>query len=173
MQVAETASALGVAPATTDTKHMTLVAFSGDMDKLLAALSIASSAAATGSSVTIFFTFWGLSAIRKEKRYGGKRVLDRMLNLLLPSRSTGTGLSRMNMLGAGPRFFRFLMKRKNVADVDQLVATCRMLGVRLIACSTSMEVMGIDEAELVDGVEFGGATACVQDLFDARATLFV
>ena len=155
------------------TRQMTLVVFSGDMDKLMAALSIATTAAAAGSSVTMFFTFWGISALRKSKRLRKKSVLDRMLNLMLPSRATKTGMSRMNMLGAGPRFFRFLMKKKNVADVDQLVEVARSVGVRMLACTMSMDVMGIATDELEDGVEFAGAMSCVHELFQSEATLFV
>lgn len=152
---------------------MTLVVFSGDMDKLMAAFSIATTAAATGAKVTMFFTFWGLSALRRAKRYGGKGAFERMLNLMLPGRNDRTGLSRMNMFGLGPRFFRFLMKRKKVADVDELASTAQAVGVRLVACTMSMDVMGIHVSELTEGVQLAGATSCVQDLFESSATLFV
>ena len=163
----------GVAAPPVAAKRMTLVVFSGDMDKLLAALSIASTAAAAGTRVTLFFTFWGLTAVRARKRLRGKGVLERMLNLMLPGRANRTKLSRMNMLGAGPRFFRHIMKRKHVADVDALVATARSVGVELVACTMSMDVMGIAADELVEGVEQAGATACVRDLLASEATLFV
>ncbi len=100
-------------------------------------------------------------------------MLDRALNLMLPARANRTQMSRMNMFGAGPRFFRFLMARKHVADVDELVATASALGVRLMACTMSMDVMGIERSELIDGVEYAGAAGCVQDLFASDATLFV
>lgn len=159
--------------ATPRARAMTLVAFSGDMDKLMAGLSIATTAAATGAEVNVFVTFWGLSAVRARKTMKGKSALERMLNLLLPGRGTRTGLSRKNMLGVGPRFFRTIMKQKNVADIDELVAAAQAVGVRFTACAMSMDVMGIERGELIDGVEVAGATACVQNLMSSEATLFV
>lgn len=152
---------------------MTIVAFSGDMDKLMAGLSIATTAAATGAKVDVFLTFWGLSAVRRRKSMKGKSALERMLNVLLPGRATGTGLSRKNMLGIGPRFFRVIMKKKNVADIDELVAAASAVGVCFTACSMSMDVMGIDPEELLEGIEVGGATGCVQRLMSSEASLFV
>lgn len=154
-------------------RTLTLVAFSGDMDKLMAGLSIATTAAATGADVNVFVTFWGLSAVRARKSMKGKSALERMLNVLLPGRGTRTGLSRKNMLGLGPRFFRTIMKQKNVADIDELVAAAQAVGVRFTACAMSMDVMGIERSELIDGVDIGGATACVQNLMSSEATLFV
>ena len=161
------------APQAAAQRKMTLVCFSGDMDKLMAALSIATTAAASGAKVTIFFTFWGLSAVRTHKRFSGKGLVERMLNTMLPARSNRTGMSRMNMLGMGPRFFRFVMRKKNVADIDALVDAARLVGVELVACTMSMDVMGIGPDELVDGVSQAGATSCVQNLFSSGATLFV
>lgn len=163
----------GSVPSSTGPKSMTLIAFSGDMDKLLAALSIASSAAAMGVDVTIFFTFWGLSALRRRKSYRGKTFLHRALNALLPSTARRLSLSRKNMLGAGPAFFRVLMKKKHVGNVHELVETAQQMGVRLIACTMSMDVMGLSEDELVDGVCMGGAAACVRDMMRSESTLFV
>ena len=162
-----------VEPARPTQRGMTLVAFSGDMDKLMAALSIASTAAATGANVTVFCTFWGLCALRRRKRLRGKSWLERMLNMMLPASADRTALSRMNMAGFGPRFFRVIMKRKHVADVDQLVATAQSVGVRFVACKMSMDVMGIEADELCDGVEISGATACVQTMFASHTSLFV
>ena len=152
---------------------MTLAVFSGDMDKLLAALSIASSAAAMGIEVSIFFNFWGLSALRSKKSYRDKPILQRILNVLLPSRANQLPMSRKNMLGAGPLFFRRIMKTKNVADVGELVETARSLGVRLIACTMSMDVMGIAPEELIEGVEMGGAAGCVKDMLHSETALFI
>ncbi|MEZ5975507.1 MAG: DsrE/DsrF/DrsH-like family protein [Planctomycetota bacterium] len=156
-----------------DDKRITIVAFSGDMDKLLACLSLANSAAAMGREVTIFFTFWGMSAIRKRKAYSKKPWLDRILTFMLPAHASSVGMSRMNMLGAGPLFFRHLMRRKNVSGVAQLVETAQALGVEMIACSMSMDVMGIQSDELIEGVHHGGAAACVQDICGSGTALFI
>ena len=152
---------------------MTIVVFSGDMDKLLAAMSIASTAAAMGVHTSLFFTFWGISALRKRKSYGGKPILQRMLNTLLPAQANKLSLSRKNMLGAGPTFFRQVMKRSNVSNVHKLVETARSAGVRFVVCTMSMEVMGIRSDELIDGLEFGGAAGCVRDLMRSKSSLFI
>ena len=154
-------------------KRMTLIAFSGDMDKLMAAMSLATTAAAAGTRVTVFFTFWGITALRARKTFRGKGLLERMMNVMLPGRPNRTGLSRMNMWGAGPRFFREIMRRKHVADVDALVETARLVGVELIACTMSMDVMGISADELTDGVQQSGAAVCVKELLRSDATLFI
>ena len=152
---------------------MTMVIFSGDMDKLMAAMSIASSAAAMGVDVTLFFTFWGISALRRKKVYRGKPVLDRLLNTLLPARASHLSMSRKNMLGAGPLFFRHMMKRKNVANVQDLIQVAQATGVKMVVCAMSMEVMGLTSDELIDGLEYGGAASCVNDMMNSSSSLFI
>lgn len=153
--------------------RMTIVAFSGDMDKLIACMSIANSAAAMGKKVTVFFTFWGMSAIRRRRSYGSKPWLDRALTFMMPARGSAVGLSRMNMFGAGPRFFRHLMNKKKVAGVEQLIQTGLEMGIDMVACSMSLDVMGIGKDELIDGVQFGGAAACVRDISKSGSALFI
>ncbi len=154
-------------------RSMTFVAFSGDMDKLVAVLSMAASAAAMGVEVSIFFSFWGIPALRCKKRYRGKSIMHRMLNKMLPAHASRLSLSRMNMFGLGPVFFRHVMKKKNVANVHDLVATAQAVGVQLVACTMSMDVMGILPEELIDGVELGGAAACVKNVANSDSALFV
>ncbi|MEE2941747.1 MAG: DsrE/DsrF/DrsH-like family protein [Planctomycetota bacterium] len=154
-------------------KKLTLIAHSGDLDKLLATMSLACTAAAMGTRVHIFFTFWGVMALRKHRSFRGKSALHRMLNALLPSRARRLPLSRKNMAGMGPVFFRHLMGKKNVANVDDLVAVAKDCDVRLIACAMSMDVMGIHHDELVDGVEIGGAVACVGDLLTSDSSFLI
>lgn len=154
-------------------QRMTIVAFSGDMDKLFATLSIASTAAAMGSEVTVFATFWGLHSLRAQRSFSAKSMTERAISVMLPRRTNNAGLSRMNMLGLGPRFFRSVMKRKNVAQLEELIATSKAVGVRFVACSMSMDVMGIREDELLDGIELAGAATCVQDMMRSRASLFI
>ncbi|MCB9888349.1 MAG: DsrE/DsrF/DrsH-like family protein [Planctomycetes bacterium] len=154
-------------------KALTIVAFSGDMDKLLATLMLANTAAASGVRVQLFFTFWGVAALRRRALYRGKGLCARMLTFMLPSGANKLGTSKMNMLGIGPRFFRYLMRHKKVDDVPAALLRSRALGVRLLACTTSMDLMGIGTDELVDGVECAGAPTCLQQLLDSDSTLFI
>lgn len=152
--------------------RVTIVAFSRDFDKVLTTLLIATGAAAMGSEVSVFFAFWGLTMLKKRgAKKRGKALTAKMLAAMLPSGSGGT--SQMNMFGIGPAFFQFLMKKKNVASIDDLMSVARESGVKLIACRMSMDVMGIDESELIDGVEVGGVASMLGDACDSRATFFV
>ena len=151
----------------------TIIAFSGDMDKLFATFVIATGAAATGMEVSIFFTFWGLNAIRQRAVLKGKGLCEKLMALMLPSGPARLGTSRMNMFGAGPVFFRYVMKKRNVQSLPDLVAMAREAGVRLVACQTSIEVMGIRKEELIDGVEFGGVATYLADARDSRISLFI
>ena len=154
-------------------KKLTLIAHSGDLDKLLTTMSLACTAAAMGTRVHVFFTFWGVMALRKKKSLRGKSALHRMLNALPPSRASHLPLSRKNMAGMGPVFFRHLMGKKKVSNVDELVVVARECGVHLIACAMSMDVMGIQPDELVDGIEIGGAAACVGDLMTSDSSFLI
>jgi len=151
----------------------TIIAFSGDMDRLFATFAIATGAAATGMQVSIFFTFWGLNAIRRRTIVRGKSLCEKLMALMLPSGPARLGTSKMNMLGAGPAFFRHVMRKRNVQSLPDLVATAKEAGVRLVACQTSMDVMGIRKEELLDGVEFGGVATYLADARDSRITLFI
>lgn len=151
----------------------TIIAFSGDMDRLYAALVIATGAAAMGMEVSIFFTFWGLNAIRKRRSFRGKGICQALLALCLPARPNGLPTSRLNLLGIGPRLFGYMIRKKNLADVAELIQTARRLGVRLIACQSSMELMGITADELLDGIGYGGVATYIGQARDARICLFV
>ena len=151
----------------------TIIAFSGDMDKLFATFVLATGAAAAGMQVSIFFTFWGLNAIRQKALLRGKTLYGKLMALMLPSGPARLGTSRMNMLGMGPAFFRYVMKKRNVQSLPDLVAMARQAGVRLVACQTSMEVMGIRKEELIDGVETGGVATYLADARDSRISLFI
>lgn len=151
-----------------------LVVFSGDLDKLLAALSIATGAAASGLETTLFFTFWGLSALKKKG--GGqkaKTLKQRMFSLMTPSSTQGMGVSKMNYLGVGAQMLRSMMKDANVDSVEKLVELARELGVKMVACTMSMDVMGVAKEELIDGVELGGAASFLGEASRSRVTLFI
>ncbi len=150
-----------------------LLVFSGDLDRMLAAFIIASSAAAMGLKVTMYFTFWGLVALKKKTIFAGKSLPEKMLAAFTPSSPWAAGTSKLHMLGAGPVMLKSIMKQKNVETLPGLIATARELGVRLIACQMSMDIMGIRADELLDDIEFAGAAAYVGEASSSRVTLFI
>ena len=151
----------------------TLVAFSGDMDKLLAAFVIAAGAATMGMEVSMYFTFWGLTVLKKRTCFKGKPFLDKLTALMLPAGPDHLGTSRLNLMGMGPAFFGYVMKKRNVASLRDLIDMAKASGVRLIACQMAMEVMGITRDELIGDLEFGGVATYLADAGDARITLFI
>lgn len=152
----------------------TIVVFSGDLDKAIASFIIATGAASMGRKVTMFFTFWGLNILRKPKRVKVKKgLLDKIFGMMMPRGSTKLGLSRMNMAGMGPRMIRMVMNKKNISSLEALMAQARMLGIRLVACQMSMDVMGIKKEELVDGVEIGGVASYLAAAEEGNVNLFI
>jgi len=154
-------------------RKTTIIAFSGDMDKLLAAFVIATGAAAMGFGVSIFFTFWGLCALKKESLFKGKSLTEQMITALLSSGPGSLPVSRMNMLGLGGPFFRRVMKKKGVISLEELIDLARESDVRMIACEMSMAVMGIRREELLDCVELGGVATYLADASESGITLFL
>lgn len=152
----------------------TIVVFSGDLDKAIASFIIANGAAAMGKKVTMFFTFWGLNILRKPEGASVKKpLLDRMFGMMMPRGSTRLGLSRMNMLGIGPKMIRHVMRKKNVDSLEALIGQAKLAGVRLVACQMSMDVMGIKPEELIDGVEIGGVATYLDAAEDSNVNLFI
>lgn len=153
--------------------RVSLVVFSGDLDKVLAGFVMATGAAAIGMEVSIFFTFWGLSALKKGRRLQGKNVLEKAFGLLTPGGSQSLGLSQRNFAGVGARLMRKMMRDKQIASLEELVQMARDMGVRFVACQMSMDVMGITQAELLDGVELGGVATFLGDATRSKASLFI
>jgi len=153
--------------------RVTIVAFSGDMDKLIAALIIATGAMTMGMEVSMYFTFWALAALKKKSSLKGKLITDKLVALMLPSSPAHLGTSKMNMLGIGPTFFKYVMKKKNMMSLPDLISLARETGIRIIACQMAMEVMGIAKEELLDGLDFGGVATYLADARDSRVTLFI
>lgn len=152
----------------------TLVVFSGDLDKAIAAFIIANGAASMGRKVTVFFTFWGLNILRKAQRAKlRKDFLSRMFGMMMPRGSGKLKLSRMNMAGAGPKLIRYLMKKKNVSSLEELISQAEAAGVELVACNMSMDLMGIKKEELLDGVKIGGVASMLASAEDSDMSLFV
>jgi CoA-disulfide reductase len=152
----------------------TLVVFSGDLDKAIASFIIANGAAAMGRKVTMFFTFWGLNVLRKhEKANVKKNFMDKMFGMMMPRGSKKLKLSKMNMLGMGPKMIRMVMKNKNIDSLEALIEQAKKNGVRLVACNMSMDVMGITKEELIDGVELGGVAAYLGAAEESNVNLFI
>jgi peroxiredoxin family protein len=166
-------AAVEEAVAKAQTKGVTIVVHSGDFDKLMAAFIIATGAAASGKEVSMFFTFWGLNALKNGRRTPGKSILERMASWMTPRDPNAAPCSRMNFFGMGPRFFRTLMKRNNVQPLSEMVETASQLGVRLIACRMSMGIMGVREAELLDDIDYGGVATYLCNASDANLNLFI
>jgi peroxiredoxin family protein len=152
----------------------TIVVFSGDLDKALTAFVLATGAAAAGLETSMFFTFWGLSVLRKKGAPGGpKNLAERILALMTPGSSHGLGTSRMNYFGLGAVMLRKLMKDKGIASLEELMALARELDVKMIACTMSMDAMGLRREELMDGLSFGGVATYMADAARSRVTLLV
>ncbi len=151
----------------------TMVVFSGDMDKAMASLIIATGAASMGKDVTMFFTFWGLNILRKEGVKVEKDALETMFSKMMPEGSKKLKLSNMNMGGMGTKMMNYVMKKKNVDNVDTLLKNALEMGVNLVACAMSMDIMGIKEEELIDGVEIAGVASYLAKTDDASLNLFI
>jgi len=151
-----------------------LVVFSGDLDKVFAAFVIATGAAAAGLETSIFFTFWGLSVLKKKGAAGGpKSIMERMFALMTPSSSESLGTSKMNFFGMGAVMLRKMMADKQIVSLEEMMQLARELGVKMIACTMSMDAMGVSKAELVDGLEYGGVATYMADAANSRVTLFI
>lgn len=151
-----------------------LVVFSGDLDKVLASFIIANGGAAMNRPVTMFFTFWGLNALRKSENVKVKKTfIDKLFGSMMPRGSRKLKLSKMNMAGIETKMMKKVMNDKNVDSLEILMKKAIDNGVRLVACTMSMDIMGITKDELIDGVEFGGVASYLADAEDANVNLFV
>ncbi len=154
--------------------NKTMVVFSGDLDKAIAAFIIANGAVAMGSKVTILFTFWGLNIIRKPEKVSVKKgMIDSMFGFMMPRGSKKLRLSQMNMMGLGAKMIRSVMKNKNISSLEDLIKSAIDSGVEVVACSMSMDVMGITEAELIDGVTIGGVGYYLGETENSNVNLFI
>jgi peroxiredoxin family protein len=151
-----------------------LVVFSGDLDRVMAAFVIATGAAAAGLQTSMFFTFWGLSALKKKgARASGKGFKQRMFSLMTPEGTEGLGTSKLNFFGIGAAMLRSMMKEKGIASLEELMGMARELGVTMTACTMSMDAMGIVKEELVGGLEYAGVATFMADASRARVSLFI
>jgi NADPH-dependent 2,4-dienoyl-CoA reductase/sulfur reductase-like enzyme/peroxiredoxin family protein/rhodanese-related sulfurtransferase/TusA-related sulfurtransferase len=157
-----------------DGEGATLVVFSDDFDKAIASLVIANSAAFAGKKVSMFFTFWGLNLIKKHIQVSVKKdFMGKMFSRMLPKNSTDLKLSKLNMLGLGPRLMRKRMKTLNIDSLEEMFQVAIENGVELIACQMSMDVMGVKKEELIDGVVVGGVATYLGEANQSRVNLFI
>ena len=151
----------------------TIVVFSNDLDKALASFIIANGAKASGKDVTMFFTFWGLNILRKSNVSVKKGFIDKMFGFMMPKGAEKLTLSKMNMGGMGSAMMKWVMKNKNISTLSELIQQAQDSGVKFIACNMSMDVMGIKEEELIDGVEISGVAKYISESNNANSNLFI
>jgi peroxiredoxin family protein len=152
----------------------TIVLFSGDLDKAMAAFIIANGAAAYDQEVTIFFTFWGLNTLRKDEGVKVKKGwLEKAFGWMMPRGAKKLGLSKMNFMGIGPEMMKHVMKKHNAMTLPQLIELAQEQGVKLVACTMTMDLLGLQKEELMDGLEYAGVAAYLGDAANAKVNLFI
>ena len=152
---------------------LTIVVFSGDLDKAIAAFIIANGALTMGKKVTMFFTFWGLSILKRKDINSNKTFIEKMFSFMLPKNSKELPISKMNMFGTGSKMIRWIMKKKNIMSLETLMIESAKNGANLVACTMSMDVMGIKKEELIDNVSFGGVGQYLGEADKANKNLFI
>ena len=150
------------------------VVFSGDLDKAIAAFIIANGALAMGQKVSMFFTFWGLNMLRRhDAPPRDKKLMDRMFAMMMPSGSDHLPLSQMNMAGMGPKMIKDVMRQHNVPTLEELMISAREGGAQLVACTMTMDLLGIAESDLQEGIDFGGVATFLGEAQKSGTTLFI
>ncbi len=155
---------------------LSMIVFSGELDKVLASFIIATGAVAMGMDVVMFFTFWGTPILRdKNKKVGGKDFMGKMFENMLPKGSRELKLSKMNMGGVGTAMMKSLMKKKNVASLDQMLELSAEVGVRIVICEMSMDLMGFKREEMIDypNLSYGGVAKFLEEAMSSRIQLFI
>lgn len=164
---------LETAPAQDIEDRLAMVVFSGDLDKAIAAFIVATGAAAMGLEVSMFFTFWGLNIVKKQKNFEGKNLLEKGFTAMLPAGTGQLQLSQMNFFGAGAKIIRKLMNDHEVSSLEEFVEMAQEFGVRMVACDMSRELLGIRDDELIEDLEFGGVASFMGDAARSKVTLFI
>lgn len=155
-------------------KKTTIILFSGDYDKAMAAFIIANGAAAYDHEVTIFATFWGLNAFRKEEQVSvEKGFLEKMFGKMMPRGANKMGLSKMNFAGMGPKMIKHIMKKHNALSTPELIEMAKEQDVKLVACTMTMDLLGLHKEELIDGLEYAGVGAYLADAEEGNVNLFI
>jgi peroxiredoxin family protein len=151
-----------------------IVVFSGDMDKVLAAFILATTAASMNMDVKMFFTFWGLNVLRKKKFTSGKNILQKMMNFMNKSGAGRLPLSKFNMLGMGPAMMKIMMKQSKVPSIEEFVKMAKNMEVQLIACTTTFGFMGFKKEDFIEGVDlFAGAATFLGEVREGKISYFI
>lgn len=155
-------------------KRTTIVLFSGDYDKAMAAYIITNGAAAYDHEVTIFHTFWGINTLRKQKPADVKKgILEKMFGWMMPRGAERLGLSKMQMAGMGPRMIKHVMNKHNALTLTQLIEMAQEQDIKLVSCTMTMDLLGLQKEELLDGIEYAGVAAYLADAEDGNVNLFI
>lgn len=155
-------------------KRTTIVLFSGDYDKAMAAYIIANGAAAYDHEVTIFHTFWGINALRKQEPVAVKKgFLEKMFAKMMPRGAEKLGLSKMQMLGMGPKMIKHVMNKHNALTLTQLIEMAQEQDIKLVTCTMTMDLLGLQQEELLDGIEYAGVAAYLADAEEGNVNLFI
>ncbi|WP_059172627.1 DsrE/DsrF/DrsH-like family protein [Bacillus sp. FJAT-27445] len=155
-------------------KKTTIILFSGDYDKAMAAYIIANGAAAYDHEVTIFHTFWGLNALRKDEPIHTKKsFMEKMFGWMMPRGADKLGLSKMNFAGMGPKMIKEVIKKHNAMTLPQLIEMAREQDIKLTACTMTMDLLGLKEEELLDNIEYAGVAAYLANAEDGNVNLFI
>lgn len=155
-------------------KKTNIILFSGDYDKAMAAYIIANGAAAYDHEVTIFHTFWGLNALRKEELVPVKKgFMEKMFAKMMPRGADNMGLSNMHFAGMGPKLIKNVMKKHNAVPLPNLIEMAQEQDIKLVACTMTMDLLGLQQEELLDGIEYAGVAAYLADAEDGNVNLFI
>jgi peroxiredoxin family protein len=173
--MSETTLAEAMTDETVVKTRKTIILFSGDFDKVMAAFIIANGAAAMDDDVTMFFTFWGLNALRRPEKIAtsGKTPLQKAFAIMMPRGPGRLRLSHMNFAGAGPQLMQRMMRQQKVMPLQDLIDSAREQGVKMVACAMSMDIMGLKPEELIDDLEFAGVASYLGDADEANVNLFI
>lgn len=175
-QVADLKAQLESLSKNTQENKLSMIVFSGDLDRALASLIIATGAVAMGMEVVLFFTFWGTPLLRdKNKKIGGKDVMGKMFGTMLPKGTDDLKLSKMNMAGMGTMMMKSLMKKKNVASLEDMLSLADELGVKIFICEMSMDLMGFKREEMIDysNLDYAGVATFLAEAQNSKIQLFI
>ncbi|WP_062354266.1 DsrE/DsrF/DrsH-like family protein [Bacillus kwashiorkori] len=155
-------------------KTTNIILFSGDYDKAMAAYIIANGAAAYDHKVTIFHTFWGLNALRKDEALKTEKgFLEKMFGKMMPRGADKMGISKMNFAGIGPKLIKKVIKKHNALTLPQLIEMAQEQEIKLVACTMTMDLLGLKQEELLDNIELAGVAAYLADAEDGNVNLFI
>jgi len=158
----------------TEKKKTTIVLFSGDYDKAMAAYIIANGAAAYDHDVTIFHTFWGLNALRKDENIDvEKGFMEKMFGKMMPKGAEKMGLSKMHFAGFGPKMIKNVIKKHNALPLQDLINMAQEQDINLVACTMTMDLLGLQKDELLDDIEYAGVAAYLADAQEGNVNLFI